>query len=376
MWRRIFQIFGSAVPKVPPSNGITSSQANLDSISQARAQLNASIKELSKGTKYQSLADTQAISKLIIEDSSNLTKISTEELDIVANSYFEGSNGIEKDCDQAIRCWQESSRRGSLLAKYSLATCLRDGIGTDKNLPEALGILQDLANSHNLSLAHYATALMLYNGEGTEDSASDYEKAFFHFRAAARGGIPPALNNIANMYAAGQGVEQSDKRAFRYYEAAAMETGDPLAKFSLANFLAKGRGTPVDATRAFTLYLECAQLSQGHPIAVFNVGAAYLGGIGTDVDYNEALKYFQKAADMGIVEANVNLGNMYRQGFGVQKDLCKAIEVFASGADKNDICKALLEETLAELNNTSTTTTNTDVGNVNGNGFAGVVKEI
>ena len=64
---------------------------------------------------------------------------------------------------------------------------------------------------------------MLMNGEGTN---KDETTAFQHFKSAAKGGILPALHNVANFYADGRGgVKQNDHNALLYYQAA-IDAGD------------------------------------------------------------------------------------------------------------------------------------------------------
>ena len=140
----------------------------------------------------------------------------------------------------------------------------------------------------------------------------------------------PAIHNLANAYALGQGVAQSDARAAHFYETAA-QCGDPAAKFTLGTWLYKGKGMPEDKKRSFQLQLEAAQA--GHAVAMFNTGSAYLEGLVVDTNYKEASEWFEKSAQIGFPEAAINLGMLYRRGTGegptaVPKDLHKALEVF------------------------------------------------
>jgi TPR repeat protein len=186
---------------------------------------------------------------------------------------------------------------------------------------------------------------MLLNGEGT---SIDHERSFKHFHSAAKGGVLPALHNLGNAYASGKGVKQSDHNAALYYSAGA-EGGDTFSKFSLANWFYSGRGMKMDKKRAFQLQLEAA--TDGHPGAMFNVGSHYISGEGIDkADLTLAAEWFEKSANLGFMQARVNLGSMYRDGLGVNRDLYKAVEIFKIGSDKNDkICKQNMDEILLEI---------------------------
>ncbi|SVD93974.1 uncharacterized protein METZ01_LOCUS446828 [marine metagenome] len=51
-------------------------------------------------------------------------------------------------------------------------------------------------------------------------------------------------------------------------------------------------------------------------------------------DYQEALKWYQLAADQGIVNAFVSLGRMYHDGRGIPKDSKEASKWFRLAAEK------------------------------------------
>lgn len=76
-----------------------------------------------------------------------------------------------------------------------------------------------------------------------------YDLAFERYRALAEAGSHQGMYNLANMYAAGQGVEQSDSRAFGWYLKAA-EAGDRLSMSEVARAYAEGIGTEPDQDRA------------------------------------------------------------------------------------------------------------------------------
>lgn len=76
-----------------------------------------------------------------------------------------------------------------------------------------------------------------------------YDLAFERYRALAKDGSHQGMYNLANMYANGVGVEQSDTKAFEWYLKGA-EAGDKLSMSAVAQAYAKGLGTEVDPSRA------------------------------------------------------------------------------------------------------------------------------
>lgn len=67
------------------------------------------------------------------------------------------------------------------------------------------------------------------------------------------------------------------------------------------------------------------------------LGEMYLNGDDVAKDDLKALEWFRKAANLGHADALKNLGNMYRDGRAVSQDHEKAVEYFKLAADKGSI---------------------------------------
>ncbi|NMT64297.1 tetratricopeptide repeat protein [Marinobacter orientalis] len=76
-----------------------------------------------------------------------------------------------------------------------------------------------------------------------------YDLAFERYQALAESGSHQGMYNLANMYAAGQGVTQSDVRAFEWYLKAA-EAGNRLSMAEVARAYAEGAGTEASPVQA------------------------------------------------------------------------------------------------------------------------------
>lgn len=76
-----------------------------------------------------------------------------------------------------------------------------------------------------------------------------YDLAFERYQALAEAGSHQGMYNLANMYAAGQGVEQSDSEAFRWYLKAA-RAGNRLSMEEVARAYADGTGVEADPIQA------------------------------------------------------------------------------------------------------------------------------
>ncbi|MBW9063566.1 SEL1-like repeat protein [Rhizobium herbae] len=76
--------------------------------------------------------------------------------------------------------------------------------------------------------------------------------------------------------------------------------------------------------------------SKGDPLALFEVGAVYTEGRGVKIDLAEAAKWYQRAADAGVVPAEYRLASLYEKGTGVARDLTKARTLYQRAAEKGN----------------------------------------
>lgn len=84
-----------------------------------------------------------------------------------------------------------------------------------------------------------------------------YESAFEKYLELAEEGSRQGMLNVANMYAQGQGVEQSDDRAFYWYRRSA-EDGDVISMVEVARAYDSGRGVQRDTAKAWEWLLRAA----------------------------------------------------------------------------------------------------------------------
>ena len=73
---------------------------------------------------------------------------------------------------------------------------------------------------------------------------------------------------------------------------------------------------------AVRLYRKSAEL--GLPEAQFQLGASYANGLGVAQDWREAARWYRKAAEQGHAKAQLALGLCYQTGLGVERDVYEA----------------------------------------------------
>jgi len=59
-------------------------------------------------------------------------------------------------------------------------------------------------------------------------------------------------------------------------------------------------------------------------------------GLGRPQSYQDAYRWYKKAADKGLAEAQSNLGLIYKNGWGVQRDYQQALGWYRLAADQGD----------------------------------------
>ncbi len=75
---------------------------------------------------------------------------------------------------------------------------------------------------------------------------------------------------------------------------------------------------------------------KGDPLALFEIGAVYTEGRGIKADLVQAAKWYQRAADAGVIPAQYRLASLYEKGTGVSRDLVKARTLYQQAAEKGN----------------------------------------
>ncbi len=167
-------------------------------------------------------------------------------------------------------------------------------------------------------------------------AVDDKAKALTALQYAAGQGEPDAQWKLGQMYADGDGVPQSDLRAFDYFSALANahpeETpGTPRARVVANAFVALGRyylkGIPhseikADSSRAREMFNYAATFF-GDAEAQYELGRLYLDG--TPSDPHEAARWFQLAATKGQCRAEAALGDMLFRGQNVPRQAARGL---------------------------------------------------
>ena len=260
--------------------------------------------------------------------------------------YENGECGQKKDLEEALKWYKQAANHGAelpnnegyvgcqrvLQAMYELAEDYRDGSnGAEKNEEEAIRYFKLLAEDESAGedlVKKSCTSLgkMLANNTTKEDDA---EAVSWYEKAAEKGDLEGTVC-LGTMYQKGQGVAQDYEKAAELYRQAA-DGGNADGINKLAGMYRFGQGVTQDSEKAVELYNQA--INKGSIDALNSLGAMYEWGSAGTTDYAKALELYQQAADGGCADALKNLGGMYEQGWGVSQDYEKAAELYQKAAE-------------------------------------------
>lgn len=123
---------------------------------------------------------------------------------------------------------------------------------------------------------------------------------------------------------------------------------NPIYLVIYADMYSFGLGMPNDFVKAFELYQKAANL--GNLEAMCDLGYMYLVGQGVTKDEEKSAYWFKKSADLGYVHSMRDIGQNYLLGQGVEKNIEEAKRYFKLASEHNyshgttDLAKCLLDE--------------------------------
>jgi len=147
-------------------------------------------------------------------------------------------------------------------------------------------------------------------------------------------GIPEAQHDLATLYAAGDVVNKSYKRAAHWFSKAS-EQGIANAHYNLGVMYHQGLGMKANLKEALAWYHNAAEL--GHPEALYNLGIAYVEGVGAGKDIERGASFFKRAAHAGVAQAAYNLAILYESSFLGGENKGQAVEWYELAAQQGHV---------------------------------------
>ena len=268
---------------------------------------------------------------------------------------YENGSGVPQSDKQAVDWFRKAAEQGNAPAQNDLGMMYLEGRGVEINKEEAFKWRRRAARQghptamFNLGAAFYnrdgaafdvvsAYAWFVLAEEAGSDSATDAVKRMSEDLQTSR--TPEVFEKIAAMYEKGDDLPQSYSEAVKWSRKAA-ENGGPPVRVKLARLLIKTQ----EFDEARRLCEEAAK--KNYPPGAHCVGLIYDRGLGVTQNPVEAVKWFNRAAEMGYAVAMLRLGEMYWKGSGVRMDKISAY-AFIYLAATTDIPEASQERASLE----------------------------
>jgi TPR repeat protein len=210
----------------------------------------------------------------------------------LAREYMLGSANRYCDRKKVVDNLKLAHELGNDKGSFFYALQFFEGVGVDKNIKYAEGIVGEVSSSIE---------------KNADAGQADY------------------ILILAYMYAFGLGKPRLGELAFKHYIRAA-ELGNLEAMCNLGYVYSVGQGIEKNLEKSFYWYKKSAELGYLHSMR--DVGQSYYFGIGTAVNYKKAVRWFLKAAEQNYSHATCDLALCYLEGRGVEKSLPKAAETY------------------------------------------------
>ena len=151
---------------------------------------------------------------------------------------------------------------------------------------------------------------------------------------SAKSGSGLAQSCLSHMYREGFGVEKDPVKAFQWCSAAAEHKDKPEATFELAMMYSYGLGVKQCKATAVLLLNDAGK--QGHSLALFKLAEHFFEVAENDIYLKKGFDACHRSAELGLVEAQFNLGVMFEDGLGTKQNFKKAATWYHRAATSGD----------------------------------------
>ena len=205
----------------------------------------------------------------------------------------------------------------------------------------------------------FELGLLYLSGENGADQ--DYGKAREWLTKSAQQDYSKAQLLLVAIFHDGLGTNKNSSEAIRWLmKAVEKKTAGKdynlesntlaMAYFNLGQSFQFGDGVKSDLDKAFNFFSKAAEL--GHLKAQVQVGICYASGYSVKADKAEAIKWYEKAAKQGEFQALYMLGESYKEGNGVPQNFVEAYKWYSLATSVGNVSanSPLTSETLLPLN--------------------------
>ena len=245
---------------------------------------------------------------------------------------YEKGDGVSQDQKKAIELYLRSAENGNINAMNTVGECYFKGGYVTRDFKKAFEWFLKSAEKGNAN-AMNSVGICYEKGKGVEQ---DMEKAFKWFLKSANNGNAFAMNSVGLCYGHGQGVTQDKKAAFEWFlKSAENGNADAMRQVGQCTYNAfsnlrkraeNGQIVALNPTELFKWYLKLA--NNGDHNAAFYAGLCYSEGRGIEQDKKRAIDFFERAMEMGSIDAMIQLAICHANADGVEQNMKKSSELF------------------------------------------------
>lgn len=314
----------------------------------------------------QALADKETEKYInLLSQSANLGYV--QALNDLGDLYFNGELA-PKHMGKAYEYFLKASQNGSGYGSYSCGFILMKGSSDiPRDIEKGLSMFR-LAVEQNYKAATRDLARYYYSLETEEDNrkALDYYLQYIEYnpkdtdtllhigliyesglgvplnidlarryyeQAAEQDETGMAYNFLGGTYMNDEETESNERKAVHYFQKA-IELGNTNAMFRISYYLHNGKGgLQVDIPREIELLTEASK--RGNHQATYRLGLLFEDNeSGMAQNLELSVKYFQLAADNGILAAINKMGELYLFGEVIPANLTKAISCFTAASEQ------------------------------------------
>ena len=240
----------------------------------------------------------------------------------IGNMYFLGS-GVEQSYPTAYDYFIRAYKLGYTVALKSAARLLYLN-KVDLDIDSKIKILSKSSELGDKDAMISLAWIFIFGDEAHRS----YSEAFVLLNKAASTNSPDVDFMLGYSYEFGLGTTRSNEQAFLHYQKAA-KTGHNPAKYHQGLMMLRDDSNHPSKSKALELISSAAE--HEYSPAVMELGRFYEEGTVLSKSPEQAIKYYKKAAYLGIDEANYRLGELYRVEDSVQ-DLKKSVKYYTLAA--------------------------------------------
>lgn len=264
-----------------------------------------------------------------------LTKAAEDEFPPAAfhlGLVYEKGRGVKRSGRKALEWYERAFELGHSHAGYHISEMYRTGRYIERNREKARVWLLKAAESGDA----YAAECVVTYVPITVNTMNDIDEMSMLYKMAKQGSFQ-ALCKIINAYEYGIEVERDIEKAYRWCVEGA-ENGNELLQIRAGDMCLDGTIKGLGFSDAFRWYKMASEGSCVFPDVYYKLGCLYMHGKGVAKDEKRAVELFvlADAANDGLEEAQVALGDAYREGKGVDRNMVEALNWYVKAADADN----------------------------------------